>query len=238
MGSLKLNTGLGADNIALGELLLMLEAGLLEFVSLLNQMDLECQVPIQELCNVMTTRPKPAGNGEREVAQMGMMVRTLFKARTHHIRTWCKEQAGHWDIAISGSSALQALLRRKYQDEAAVALCLSRAVCLADISKFFDSLLPSRMIADLWKLGFPPFILMQSVVLHWAPRLLEAADVWSSWVQVSRSCLPGCVTAQTLPEAMSIAFVMTCMLPSRPRSWILRSMWMTSSSRFRVLCAR
>ena len=52
VGSLTLNAGLGADNIAPGELLLVPEAGWLEFVSLLNQMDLECQVPIQELCNV------------------------------------------------------------------------------------------------------------------------------------------------------------------------------------------
>ncbi|MFM7979033.1 MAG: hypothetical protein ACKPKO_06915, partial [Candidatus Fonsibacter sp.] len=116
------------------------EAGWLELLSLLNQMDLECQVPLQELCNVMTTRPKPAGNGEREVAQMGMFVGTLFNARTHHIRTWCNQQVGHWGVAIALSSALQALIRRKYQDEEALALGLSRAGCLADISKYFGLL--------------------------------------------------------------------------------------------------
>ncbi|MFM7981578.1 MAG: hypothetical protein ACKPKO_19900, partial [Candidatus Fonsibacter sp.] len=80
---------------------------------------------LPELCNVMTTRLKPVGNGEREVAYMGMLVSTLLEARTHHIQTWCNQQACHWDVAIAGSSALQALTRRKCQDEASLALGLS-----------------------------------------------------------------------------------------------------------------
>ena len=101
--SIRSNTGLGADCFSPQELREMPEEGWSELTALLQEAEAQCVLPVQEFCNAMTTRPKPSGSGEREVAQMGMLTSVWARARKQMVRTWSKEKAGFWGVAVAGS---------------------------------------------------------------------------------------------------------------------------------------
>eukprot|EP00959_Pyramimonas_sp_CCMP1952_P072149 1507030-Pyramimonas_sp.AAC.1 len=62
--------------------------------------------------------------------------------RRPQVEEWVASASRHWDSALRGSSCLREALTRALQDEAAHALAMSSAVSLADIARFYDSLMP------------------------------------------------------------------------------------------------
>ena len=120
--------------------------------------------------------------GEKEVARMGMLARVWTRARRQQVRTWSKEQAGFWDVAVAGSSCLRAMLVRRFRGECGVAMGVASISCMPDVSKFFDSLDADLLLMEMWRLGFPPGLLVLAFTVHWGARLLEAAGAWSGFV--------------------------------------------------------
>eukprot|EP00974_Lingulodinium_polyedra_P124180 11189614-Lingulodinium_polyedra.AAC.1 len=79
-----------------------------------------------------------------------MITRVWTRCRRGHQRRWTREQAGFWDAAVQGSSALRALLWRKLADEMALAFGAEAMTLLTDLTKFYDMLSPNKMLREMW----------------------------------------------------------------------------------------
>ena len=78
---------------------------------------------------------------------------------------WVEEEAGPWDQAIRGSSALRAAIQRAFLDETCRGdKCYARN--LWDIQGFYDSLSPVKVMEAALDLGFPPHILVLEMLVH------------------------------------------------------------------------
>jgi len=107
------------------------------------------------------------------------------------MREWDVEKAGFWDTAIAGSSALMAALRRRLADEVSVELGQPAATLFWDIQKFYDSVVPHKLIEQASGLQYPPLLLYLGLVVHAAPRFIRAST--------------GCVSLGCVPDTSIIA---------------------------------
>ena len=70
------------------------------------------------------------------------------------MRTWSKAQAGFWDRAVQGNSALRIALMRSIWIEAQVEMKNEVAIALLDLEGFYDSLRPGAVVVDALGRGF------------------------------------------------------------------------------------
>ena len=80
--------------------------GMIELTGLLRSCEARATVAAQALFTLLAAIPKDDG-GERMVARLAMVARVHFRARRWRIAEWGQAEAGHWDNALAGSSALQ-----------------------------------------------------------------------------------------------------------------------------------
>ena len=103
-----------------------------------------------------------------------------------------------WEDAIKGSSALLAGLRRRLQDECAVALGQDTASIYWDIEKFFDSVDWVKAIEWAEELGFPSRIFKIAMQIHTAPRIIKIGKVFAQPFTPSNGLVAGCLSAVLL----------------------------------------
>ena len=78
------------------------------------------------------------------------------KTRRPELAEWDHDKAGFWDTAVAGSAALQAALRRKLSDEVCSVLDIPAATLYWDVEKFYDSVVPHKLIEAALQLSYPP----------------------------------------------------------------------------------
>ena len=124
--------------------------------------------------------------------------------------------------ALKGSSCLREALVRALQDEAAHALAMSSAVSLADIARFYDSLIPESVAAACLDIHFPKRILALELQIHCVPRILRQQRACGLACQAHLSLLAGSRHANNLARAVvyKVLESVTTMEPrAMPRAW-------------------
>eukprot|EP00959_Pyramimonas_sp_CCMP1952_P111837 2339185-Pyramimonas_sp.AAC.1 len=84
---------------------------------------------------------------------------------------WCDKRAGHWDAAVRGSSALQAVLLTMVPDGARAHVGVAEhSNFLMDVEKFHDFMDLALMIPKGISLEVPPVELYLRCLTYLAPR--------------------------------------------------------------------
>ena len=141
---------------------------------LYKAMETTCIAPCTFLATLVVLIPKPAG-GHRPIGLLSLIYSLWVKARRGYQREWDADNAGFWDAAVAGSSALRAALMRRLSDEVAHELQRPAASVLWDIEKFYDSVVLSRLIASAEELLYPLPLLCVGVQVHMGPRYIRSA---------------------------------------------------------------
>eukprot|EP00959_Pyramimonas_sp_CCMP1952_P372309 7796470-Pyramimonas_sp.AAC.1 len=69
-----------------------------------------------------------------------------------------------------------------------------------DLTKFFDTVVPARLVAVACDLNFPPHSLYLGLLIHVAPRMLESSVFCSDLISSGIGVLPGCMQSMSWVE--------------------------------------
>ena len=114
-----------------------------------------------------------------------------------------------WEDAVRGSSALQAGLRRRLQDECTVALGQHCASVFWDMEKFYDSIDWVRVMDWAAELGLPAPLVQVAMTIHMAPIIIKVGKIVAPLHRPSNSLVAGCISA------IWLSMVMVCTILSR-----------------------
>ncbi len=188
----KKGTSIGADDV-LFEVMARLPDDALDVLGgLLRSVIAFGVLPPIALLNVLNLLGKKGG-GSRTIATMASLYRLAMRLAGDDITDWDQAKAGHFDTAVSGSSALRAYLLRSLEVEVATSEGLSVGHLLWDMEKFYDSISLSRLLPRLELLGYPTALTTLGYVAHRAPRMVSTGISFSSMITgFSRSIIAGC----------------------------------------------
>ena len=141
--------GSGLDSWSFGEWRLLPNDAKGELASLLQKSE-----PVQGLVNAIALLPKPGGLDERPITLVSFIYKLYTLVRKSFVTTWDDNNAGFWDDAVKGSSALRAALIRSFHNEIALALGLETATVYFDIDNCYDSIDVSKIIYNRVRLSF------------------------------------------------------------------------------------
>ena len=154
--------------------------------------------PLLHICMALLAK---AAGGERATGLIPMPVRVWDKSRRGRLQAWCSKNAGHWDIAINGCSALRSALLANFLDESAAVLGLTATSINGDLEPFYDSLCPALLVKAAISLEFDPVVLKLALQLCLAPRHLRADRHYSKPISPCTSIVAGGGGADHLPRA-------------------------------------
>ena len=178
------STGKGVDQLGPKDIADLPTQAKEELLRLYRECERKWTWPSLLCINRCHLKPKPAG-GHRSIASAPYLVRLWGLTRAAPTDEWIQERATFWDQAVAGSSALQTAFVRCLRDEAATALGVTVVKGLIDIKGFYDHIDLGRLVAYAVDWGFPPQVLVMSLVTDLGPRILELGG----WVP-RRTCSP------------------------------------------------
>eukprot|EP00973_Karenia_brevis_P030003 4136544-Karenia_brevis.AAC.1 len=87
---------------------------------------------------------------------MAMLYRIWTKVRKPYIQKWERANAGPWDAAVEGSSALRAALTSMFGNEVAYYKGEATLSTLYDMEKFYNNISIPILLQEVTRLGYPP----------------------------------------------------------------------------------
>ena len=117
-------------------------------------------------------------------------------------RDWSDAYHGFWDDAIAGSSALQASLRRSFDNEVAIGNKLDIANGLWDLWKYYDTVDIVNLVNEALSVNFHPVPLFFCVLAYMSPRTLRADKCHSRFINVYNRIPQGCGQAPNMARAL------------------------------------
>ena len=129
-----------------------------------------------------------------------MLWRMLCKCDTK-VKQWEVDEAGSFDTAVKGSSALSAAIFRNLA-EIAVLLDQYAGALFNDYMKFFDTVDVPTQIDRANRVNFPLAELSIILAQHLAPRMLQHDSACSIPIQIFRSILAGCAHSINLTRGL------------------------------------
>ena len=197
-------TGMGLD--CMGPLLLKhlpLEARE-ELAMLLTSVVEQQAWPWQALMACVALIPKVGGGGggeaggERPIGLLTFLVRLFTRCCRPKMRKWCDAYCGHWDHAVSSSSALRSALVQHLRVEIAQLTSRHWALILWDLREFYDSIGLAALVDSALRRHYPARVLHLIVQAYQAPRVLRCGKSSSEWVTPVDSIVAGCGEANNL----------------------------------------
>ena len=199
------NIALGLDLWDPSSLRLLTLEALQCLADLLQHIEREVEWPMQLLSNLVILSVD-----SRLTTLLTLIYRIWSKLRRHQTIEREAENAGEWDKAVRGSSALRAAVFSAYQDEKATYSGQEIGALLYDMQKFYDSTHIPTLIDRAIELGFLPKALYLSLTMHLAPRIMKAYDHYGDAFCPIDSICAGCTNSNgfariLLHKVMSIA---------------------------------
>eukprot|EP00973_Karenia_brevis_P069537 9668666-Karenia_brevis.AAC.1 len=108
--------------------------------------------------------------GTRPIAFMPMLYRIWTKIKKPYIQKWERANAGPWDAAVEGSSALRAALTSMFGNELAFYKKQSTLSTLYDMEFFYDNISAPILVQEATRLDYPTLILKLGLYMHMACR--------------------------------------------------------------------
>ena len=124
-----------------------------------------------------------------------MIYRLWTKIRRPQIDAWEGAQAGPWDAAVKGSSALRAAILFMLQDEVLVYRGRNMLTTLWDEEKFSDNIHILQLISESQEVVYPISILLLGLQLHMNPRVLRCYNHCPGLVLPRNGIIAGCLHA-------------------------------------------
>ena len=121
-------TAIGLDNQFFADIALLPDAALVDLGTILRQCIATLALPVQTLINLMTLLGKKGG-GSRTKAILTTFYRLLMRLLAGYISEWDASEAGPWDTALRGGSAVSAHI------------AIAMGVELADFEELYRALL-------------------------------------------------------------------------------------------------
>eukprot|EP00973_Karenia_brevis_P006372 866497-Karenia_brevis.AAC.1 len=115
---LKTATAVGIDLWSPADLRKLPNRALKQLADILKKVEETATWPSYLLYNIIVLMGKPQG-GARPIALMPMLYRIWTEVRKPYIQKWERANAGPWDAAVEGSSALRATLTSMFGNELA-----------------------------------------------------------------------------------------------------------------------
>ena len=140
---------------------------------------------------------------ERPISLTSYIYRLYMKLRGHLLEAWVKQisQCSPWDAAIPGGHIFERVLGRMLKGEVAIHTGNYHICLLLDLNKFFDSIDRDILAEEAIELGYPPLLLLLSMIVHSSPRVLLAEGQASTPIYPRVSTLQGCPSSVALAKA-------------------------------------
>ena len=183
---------MGLDSLFFSDVVLLPDIALEFLGQLLKRCVATLALPTQVLLQ-LTVLPGKKSGGSRTIAILTTFYRLLMRMLAPTIADWDVTTAGPWDSALRGNSALRAHVARAVDIELADFEELFVVHFLWDMRKFYDSIRINKLVEQLDKLSYNPFILVLGLITHKGPRTLMVGQSCSEPImQCGRSILAGC----------------------------------------------
>jgi hypothetical protein len=170
--------------------------------SIVNGIEQSLLWPLQCLLTYIALIDKPDG-GERPIGLTASLYKLVLNLRTTQFCEWEDGYVEFWDSAVKGSSPLQAAISRALSAEVATWVGLQSAGIYWDMTKFFDSILISKLIPLALQAGFPPRILYLAMQVHQGYRRFKEGNAVGPIMRpVGKSILAGCKTSVGLTRTL------------------------------------
>ena len=171
--------------------------------------------PLQIYHNMVLKIGKAAG-GERAIGLTRGLYRNMGRAMRGTVLTWSKSKAGFWDNAISGSSGLQAAIRRVAFAEIKVGAGWHVGSIFGDYKAFYENLDWVLLMELAMSRDYPLAPLVLGLQLHMAPRTLHVGGAVSDAIFPSNGFLAGCWQATEFARIMLYGLLDHMQLNYRP----------------------
>ena len=196
-------TSIGADNIAMQDLLEASEESLEDLCRIMRSVVHDLAMPASTLMVFISLLAKKLG-GTRGIAICTTFYRVLIAMMKDEVRSWDVEVGTEGDSAMPGKSPLDETAWRHLWMEQATLRGKYVVQLLWDVAKFFDSVDIPALIRRAEHLDFPIDGLVLAMQMHRAPRVLRINGCYAEAIQATgRSILAGC----SLSTSLSRAFV-------------------------------
>ena len=139
LASFNAGTAMSLDGFRPAHLQMLPMEGRRALLRLMNSWLASAAFPWQLLIVLVAPSAKPVA-GERPIALEQLVVRIFKRFFRGYGQAWCHKYHGHWDDAVSGSSALRAALLRNICDEVDAANGLMVAEGLFDLHTHYDTI--------------------------------------------------------------------------------------------------
>ena len=190
------DTAVGVDHWAPRSLLDLPRDAVMGYTRLLNQCEQQMMWPTQILLSVIALLPKSV-DCDRPICKCPTLYRVYCKSRNHDMEKWSQDRCNFWDTAVRGSSALQAALLRELGHEVARMLGYCSVGAHWDLTRFFDSVEPHKLVHLAVKMEYPLHLLYLGILVHEAPRILEVGGYVSDIIDGGNGILAGCMQAMS-----------------------------------------
>ena len=181
-------TGRGFDSVGPSDIHSLPALTVVGLLGVYHEIERQCQWPWQLMVNLNCLKPKPT-SGDRGIALRPLLIWTPLRDAPAH--QWSHADAGFWDQAVEGSSALKVALDRLMGDEIAQSVGTHTGCLYADIKEFYEYLCPVKTLKAALDLGFPAPIAVRSFSACGGARVLQGPDGCSCPLQAARGIITG-----------------------------------------------
>ena len=142
-------------------------------------------------------------DAERPISLTSYIYRLYMKLRGHLVDAWVQQisPCSPWDAAIPGGQIFESLLTRMLKGELAIQTGSYHVCLLLDLNNFFESIDRDLLMEEALELGYPPLLLLLSMIVHSSSRVLLAEGQASTPIYPRISILQGCPSSVALAKA-------------------------------------
>ena len=175
VSSLPIWTGVGLDDWEAPALRMMPNSALEALTGILNQATSQVMWPMQVLCQLIVLVTKPSLD-DRPICLEPMLARIWHRIHKDRLRCWSRQEAGFWDAAIEGSSALRSMLKSLAWQEAQIEQGRQVVQICWDVGKCYDDIPLVAVALAAVRKGYPATHLCLAILLFLGPRVLAQGD--------------------------------------------------------------